>query len=139
MPISEDEYEILSTQEPATMSKAELRKVGVDKILNVPTNPFFPDPQTHHGEETKGAYQPLPKRNQVIDPRGHEQRRKHLGNTFATIICKLITTAACKTLEIGESRHLGNGGQALAERATPTIGVGDGHRPFSSTQVQVWF
>ncbi|KAJ3621936.1 hypothetical protein MTP99_002479 [Tenebrio molitor] len=26
MPISEDEYEILSTQEPATMSKAELRK-----------------------------------------------------------------------------------------------------------------
>jgi hypothetical protein len=81
---------------------------------------FFPDPQTHHGEETKGAYQPLPKRNQVIDPRGHEQR-------------------PCKTLEIGESRHLGNGREALAERAAPTIGVGDGHRPFSSPQVQVWF
>jgi hypothetical protein len=44
MPISEDEYEILSTQEPVTMSKAELRKVGVDKIPNVPTNPFFSRP-----------------------------------------------------------------------------------------------
>jgi hypothetical protein len=35
MPISEDEYEILSTQEPVTMSKAELRKVGVAKIFQM--------------------------------------------------------------------------------------------------------